>query len=122
MMVGTTIASMMATESMRIVASPWPTTPFGASTFGWQPAKGSAAMRPPKRRAIDHRALERRRPSDHWSVKKVRVSASRECRAVPQLPVLLTSAKPLVLSPAPASVVFMALNRSEAVTQAGRYL
>src|SRR5271166_3345634 len=59
--VGTTIASMMATESMRMVASPLPTCPCGSSTFGWQPANVSVASKPQRRsaRVIGNRAFER---------------------------------------------------------------
>jgi hypothetical protein len=50
MMVGTTMTSMMATESTRSVALPSPIGPFGLSTAQSQPPRDKAKARGAKRK------------------------------------------------------------------------
>ena len=55
--VGTTIASMMASELIMIVVSPLPTTPWEGRMPGSQPVKASNASKPPQRVAAMMKSL-----------------------------------------------------------------
>src|SRR5262249_2733495 len=76
-MVGTTIASMMASESIMIVVLPLPTTPWDGRMPGSQPAKASNASKPPQRsaRAIGGRPLKRGRHLSGSITEKSRAAA-----------------------------------------------
>ena len=78
--VGTTIASMMASELIMIVVLPLPTTPWEGRMPGPQPVKASNASKPPQRsaRAIGGRPLKRGRHLSDSMTEKSRAPASLE--------------------------------------------
>ena len=64
MMVGTTIASMMPSESMRMVLSAAPIGPIGVRMPEQPERQAAITPRPPKRNAVTHDAMEGSRTAD----------------------------------------------------------